>query len=77
MDAHRYRVGDIVSYREPVAHGGERGAFQIEQLMPANAVENQYRVVRTGDGQRRIVGESELAVAGTADSRGDGRGDMA
>lgn len=62
METHKYRVGDIVSYRRP-SHGGERGSFAIDKLIPANAVENQYRLVRSDDGRRAQAGESELSIS--------------
>lgn len=62
MAPHKFQVGDLVSYRQPM-HGGEQGVFQIETLIPANAVENQYRVVRPADRRRRFAGESELSIS--------------
>jgi hypothetical protein len=63
MDLHKYRVGEIVSYRQPHLRRAEQGTFEIEQLLPANAVENQYRLVRRSDGRRRVAGEAELSAS--------------
>lgn len=63
MDPHKYRIGEVVTYQRQYAHRAEQGLFKIELLMPANAVENQYRILRSSDGQRRLAGESELVMA--------------
>jgi hypothetical protein len=61
MQTHKYRVGQTLKCKRPGFIGGGVGEVKIERLLPANPTENQYQVQSLPDGQRRVVGESEIS----------------
>jgi hypothetical protein len=67
MKLHKFRAGQTVHYH-PSGFGVSipTGDFKIERLLPADTVENQYRVESLYDGHRRVVRESELSIRGTS-----------
>jgi hypothetical protein len=60
MTIHRFHVGQTVQFEPSFQSSVPGGAFKVEQLLPADNGGNQYRVLSTRDGHRRVVRESEI-----------------
>ena len=77
MDAHRYRVGQLVRFVRTTSGrmigGTPSGDFRVVRLLPASQGTHQYRVESTGDHQNRVALESEIAACGAAE---DGRSSL-
>lgn len=61
MRAHRYAVGQAVSYAEVhPPHDIWRGGYEIVFLLPAGDREPQYQIRSVDQTYDRVVGESQL-----------------
>jgi hypothetical protein len=69
MDAHRYKVGQIVHYTSNVLHRfGAIGQFRIVKLLPPEGDEQQYRIKSETEPHERVAKESQLDTDGATDS---------
>ncbi len=61
MNGHRYRVGQTVNFKpDRREQSARRGRYEIVRLLPAEGIDNQYRVRSVSDGHERVVRESQL-----------------
>lgn len=60
MKMHKFRTGEIVRFSPgPFGHGPP-GNYRIVRLLPADNIENQYRLKHASDGHERVVRESQI-----------------
>lgn len=60
MKAHKFHTGDFVRFSPGPFDHGPSGDYRIVRPLPADNVENQYRVKNARDGHERVVRESQL-----------------
>lgn len=64
MDGHRFRVGQVVHYRQHELVGAPaKGDFRVERLLPPDGNDPQYRIRSPGEGVERVAREGELSDA--------------
>lgn len=64
MKNHKYQIGQKVDFR-PAGFGQAKppSDFRIDGLLPADGIDNQYRIESLHDGHKRVVHEGQLSVS--------------
>jgi hypothetical protein len=61
LRAHKYRVGQTVSYTSsPISRPGASGSYQVVRLLPSDGDDYQYRIKNPGEAFERVAKESQL-----------------
>lgn len=62
MQAHKFAVGQKLAFSPSrFEHQQAPGPFEVTRLLPAEGADLQYRVKHAGNGQERVVRESQLS----------------
>ena len=61
MQNHRFKVGKTVHFTpRGLDRATPSGQYQIVRLVPADGVDNQYRIKSVADGHERVAKENQL-----------------
>ncbi len=60
MQAHRFRVGQVVDGRSNLFGSAPPGPYEVTRLLPPTGMTNQYRVKSLKNGHERVVREDDL-----------------
>ena len=61
MDAHKFKVGQTVSFTSgPFGRGSTDAIYTVTQLLPPEGDDRQYRIKNVDEPHERVVKESQL-----------------
>lgn len=60
MDAHKFKVGQLVNARPSLSAAIPPGCYKVVRLLPATGADYQYRLMSLVNGHERVVREYEI-----------------
>lgn len=60
MRAHKYKVGQTLSFNPTHFEDGSKGSFQVTRQLPFEGVEFMYRIKSLASSLERVAPESQL-----------------